>query len=297
MGKKKNSWEIGGSLGKATETVKKKANITPDKVKNAAIDVLLPGGRAAQDVLTGKSSVGQGMIDAMQDLYAPGTRAMIGSITKGPVDGPRNKANQAAAPDPALDQKNIWQGMRDSAVKDYRSAPTGYNPYMTNAGPELSAMNYNPYRQAASNQAASAAGSQYQSLMSNLQNSGGVTASDRMNAMQNFNRQKITGQLGAGAGFDQKQAGANFDAGNFNASRAFDVSRANASAANDAAQFGAQQQQHRYENLYNSGIADRNLGRQLDASGMIAAQQMKAGTPGLFDGVFRPIDNGINMWR
>lgn len=289
--------KIGGSLGKAAETVKKKANITPDKVKNAATDVLLPGGRAAQDVLTGKSSVGQGMIDAMQDLYAPGSRAMVGSITKGPVDGPRKSGANPAASNPELDQKNIWQGMRDSAVKDYRSAPTGYNPYMTNAGPELSAMNYNPYRQAASNQAASAAGSQYQSLMSNLQNSGGVTASDRMNAMQNFNRQKITGQLAAGAGFDQKQSGANFDAGNFNAGRAFDVSRANAGAANDAAQFGAQQQQHRYENLYNSGIADRNLGRQLDASGMIAAQQMKAGKPGLFDGLFRPIDNTINAWR
>jgi hypothetical protein len=289
--------KIGGTLGKATEAVKKKANITPEKAKNAAIDIMLPTARAQQDVLTGKSSVGQGMVDAMQDLYAPGSRATIGSITKGPVDGPKAPKANPAASDPALDQKNIWQGMRDSATKDYRSASTGYNPYMTNAGPELSAMNYNPYRSAGMNQAASQAGSQYQSLMSNLQNSGGVTASDRMNAMQNFNRQKITGQLGAGAGFDQKQAGANFDAGSFNAGRAFDVNRANAGAANDAAQFGAQQQQRRYENLYNSGIADRNLGRQLDASQIIANQQMRGGKPGIFDGLFRPIDNAINAWR
>lgn len=286
-------FKIGGTAGKLANAAKKTVSEGGALRTNVDKNILGPfmgSATNAREVITGKKSLKEGIKSAFEnelDKYE-GLATLGHGRKKNPADG---------AVDPALEQRNIWQGMRDQAISDYKGANLGYSPYLQNQGPELQAMNYNPYRTAATNQAASQAQSQYQGLLSNLQTSGGVSASDRMGAMQNFNRQKIMGQLGAGATYDKAQSGANLDAGMFNQNRAFGVAQANVGAQNAASKFNAGMNQQRTENLYQGAIDDRNLGRQLEASNIIAQQQLKPGPKGLMDNLYGRVGNVVDYWR
>lgn len=163
--------------------------------------------------------------------------------------------------------------LRDTATIGYKSQKLGYNPYTTQMGSEQQGMNYNPYKQAAQNQASSQAQSDYGRLLSGLQTSGGVSASDRMSAMTSFNRQKILGQLGGASKFDQAQSQSNLGADQMNAQRGLDVSRINTGAANEASRYGAQAELRRNENLYGGAVGERDLRRRLDASKAIGKAQ------------------------
>lgn len=182
------------------------------------------------------------------------------------------------------------QDMFGAARQGYLDQSFGYNPYETGVGPLMQGMNYNPYRTAATNQASSQAVTDYQSLLSNMSREGGLSASDRMNAAQNFNRSKILGQLAGGAKYDQAQSESQFGADRMNAQRALNVQTSNAQAANEAAKMGADMEQRKLENLYGGAMSERNLGRQLEAAKIISDAQKAGASPGMFDWLFNGVD-------
>ncbi|HYX39934.1 MAG TPA: hypothetical protein VE954_43110 [Oligoflexus sp.] len=185
-------------------------------------------------------------------------------------------------PDPAkLNQ------MLSDAVGGYASAKLGYTPYQTQAGPQMQKMNFNPYQQAARNQAHSQAAG-------GLAQTTGMSTADRMRSFSDFNRAKITGQLGASSKVGQAQAQNMTDVGRFNAGRAMDVNQANAGAFNQASQFRADAGLRRDQNLYNGAMADRNLGRQLEISQLLAQSQGKDRDGGWLANTFGKMWDGVD---
>lgn len=177
---------------------------------------------------------------------------------------------------------NAWKGMTNNAIHGYASAKLGYNPYQTQAGPQMRGMNFNPYMQASRNQAHSQANA-------GLSQTSGMSGSDRMRAFSDFNRAKITGQLGGAAKIGQAQAQNAMDVGRFNSGREMDVQKANVDAFNTASQHKADAFQRRDQNLYAGALAENNLGRQLEISKLLSKSQGGGGSGGflgsLWDGV------------
>lgn len=273
--------KIGGSVGKYWE----------EKVKPAAptiTDVMAPGAQNTIEAIQGKKSGKEAILDTAQDIYAPGSRRTAGSVS-GSGGGSGGGGPQGLPP------QNQWQQMHLEATNAYKGKDLGYNPYQTQAGPRMQGMNYDPYRQAAVNQASSQAGNQAVSQQAQLQQAGGLRGADRMKAFSDFNRSKIQGTLGANQQYNGLQSQNTMDVDRFNSERDFAANARNIAAGNDSRQFGAMANNRRDFNLYQDGLQQKNLGRQLEAAQIIGNAQMGSKySPGFFEKLLDPVFKGFD---
>jgi hypothetical protein len=271
--------KIGGTLGQAGKAIKGKVSNEIEHVKASVKD---PFGTAKKDVV-GAYDTASKAID--RNIPVPGAKEIKDAAKNMGNAGTRTLEEAGPAPIP---QSAI---LRRNATSQYRGTEFGYNPYLTSQGGSLQGMNYNPYREAAQNQASSQASSDYQSLLSGMQQQGPLSASDRMNAAQNFNRQRIIGQLGGAAKYDQAQSQSQFGADQGNLQRSMNVQAANVGAMNDQSKMLADMNLHRTQNLYGAAKEEANLGRKLDAAGIIGRMQGKSGGGGgILDGLYSGMD-------
>lgn len=174
-------------------------------------------------------------------------------------------------------------GMFSKAASDYRFAGTAkkFDPYQQAAGPSIQAMNFDPYRNVATNAAQSSA-------QEGLTRAAGLSGADRMKAFSDFNRAKIMGTLQGGQKYDQAQGQNLMDVNRFNASRGLDVAQKNTLADNEAAQFNAKSQLARDQNLYAAALAEKNLDRKLEISKLLGQSQMEDPSLSFFDKLLLP---------
>lgn len=206
---------------------------------------------------------------------------------------------QAPRPAPVAPITPQSEILRNQATSDYSNTKLGYNPYMQGMGPQLQAMNFNPYQQAAVNQGQSSAATALANQQAMLQNTGGMGAADRIRAFQDFNKQKIMGTLGGTQKYDAAAGQNQLDVGRYNQERMMDVNRANLGMKNEANRDLAQQVLTRDQNLYQSALNERNLTRQLDAAQKISEAQIKAGqsNSGILDRLLNPTGTSISKGR
>lgn len=271
--------KIGGTIGQISKTVKSAGSKHIEHVKDSIKD---PLGTAKKDVV-GAYDTASKAVD--RHIPVPGSKEIKDAARDLGNSGTRTL--EEAGP-PGIPQSAIMQ--RDATL-GYKNANFAYNPYLTSQGGMQQGMNYNPYRNAAMNQASSQASSDYQSLLSGMQQQGSLSGSDRMSAAQNFNRQRIIGQLGGAAKYDQAQAQSQLGADQANLQRSMNVQAANAGAMNDQSKMMADMNQRRVENLYGAAKEEANLGRKLDVAGIIGrAQGGSGGSGGILNSIYGGMD-------
>lgn len=212
----------------------------------------------------------------------------VGGYTGRPGDVVVNKKF-----DPGLSSQTMF----DRANAFAKGQNVGYDPYMTQNGPEFQTMDYDPYQNAAVNASDAGASQQYVNQQAQLSQTGGMTTADRIRSINDFNRQKILGRLGAGDKFGQAASQNKFDVGKMNMNRGQNVEMANVGTRNQASSDLLNSRLRQSTNLYKAGLDERDLQRQLAASKIISDSQADDGGPSYFNKAIKHWGEEIDkMW-